>query len=206
MKTNGFIYLFIGLMACLGLLVAFVSGIHIGLRFSPSEYEQSMLPTLAVLGTWVGAFATCSAVIVSLWLALKQLSQDKEILDCNLNMHVIPGYQDQPCIGLSIVSKGNKPTNINSLSWYGEGARAAMTVTHFNPYGSKLPQVLSYGQQISLLHVQDFEEHIAKYVREYMDGNFENLYLSVNTTTGSERIKLSDSMLSYLRESESANK
>lgn len=93
MKTHGFIYLFIGLVSCLGLLLAFVWGIEVGFSVSQDEYERNIIPVLSVLGTWVGAFATCSAVLLSLWLAFRQINQDKEILDCRLDMNLIPGIK-----------------------------------------------------------------------------------------------------------------
>ncbi|SFK57081.1 hypothetical protein [Methylophaga sulfidovorans] len=206
MKTHGFIYLFIGLVSCLGLLLAFVWGIEVGFSVSQDEYERNIIPVLSVLGTWVGAFATCSAVLLSLWLAFRQINQDKEILDCRLDMNLIPGYQNEPCIGLTVVSKGNKPANILSLSWFGEGAKTAIWVARFNQHSETLPKVLSYGQQINLMHVPHFERDLAKYVREHMDGKFENLYLSLNTTTGSTKVKVKESMLSLIKSSESANK
>ncbi len=206
MKTHGFIYLFIGLVSCVGLLIAFVTGIEVGFSVSREEYESSLVPALSVLGTWVGAFATCSAVIVSLWLALKQINQDKEILDCSLNMNLIPGYQNEACIGLTIVSKGNRPASISSISWFGEGAKTAMIVTKFNQYSAQLPKVLSYGERINILHIPDFEKELHSYVTIHMEGKFENLFLSVNTTTESKKVKVGTEMLSLIKRCESANK
>lgn len=207
MKHHRFFYLFIGLVSSLGFLIAFVSGISIGFSVSLEKYQGSIIPTLSVLGTWLGAFATCAAVLVSLWLAFKQLNQDKEILDCRLNIvYLRPSDQDEPCIGLTVVSKGNKPANIRSLSWRGKGAEIAMWVNTYNKYSETLPKVLSYGEKIELLFPLHFEHGLAEYVRKDIDGKFENLYLSLNTTTDSIKIKVKDDVLSFIKNSENANK
>jgi hypothetical protein len=201
MKTHGFIYLFIVLASCLGLIVAFVSGIATGLTYSQDDFELNLVPLLSMLGVWVGAFATCSAVIVSLWLALKQLSQDKEVIDCRLNMMVIPGHQDDACIGLSIVSKGTRPASIASITWHGKSASTAIYVQEYHQLSDRLPKVLSYGETMNILHVPNTENYLRNYVINNLDGRFEDLYLSVNTTTESKNVKLGEDVLSSIRDS-----
>lgn len=205
MKHHGFAYLFIALVAILSVVLAFVVGIQVGLSSSPQHYELSVLPTLTLIGSWVAALGTCSAVVVSLWLAFKQLAQDREILECQLNMALIPGYQDEPCIALGIVSKGNKPSNVLSISWFGENAETAILVTKFNQHSDSLPRVLSYGQKITILHVSGFESHLSSYVDKYLAGNFDRLYLVVNTTTESKKIKVPKDMGLLIKGSERAD-
>lgn len=204
MKNNVFIYIFLGILFLVGSIVAFITGIEFGLSNSHAEYQKSIIPALTVLGTWLGAFATCSAVIVSLWLALKQLTQDKEILDCRLDMIII-GDCDKACINLSVVSKGNKPANILSLSWIGEEAKTAYCVQNFHQYSDSLPSVLPYGQQLFLVHVPDFEIRMAQYVNEHMNGQFKNLNILLTTTTGTKKIKVDDDMLSIIENSCNSN-
>jgi hypothetical protein len=201
MKTHGFIYLFIGLASLLGLLIAFVTGIDIGLSFSQKEYETNLVPVLSMIGVWVGAFATSSAVIVSLWLALKQLRLDKEILVCRLDMMVIDDQLDVSLIGLFIVSKGTRPANISSVTWHGESAQKSIFVQQFDKRSEKLPKVLSYGETITILFEPNLENYLYDYVIDNLEGTFEELYLSVNTTTESKKVKVCENVLSSIRKS-----
>ncbi len=181
----------------------FIIGLFLGIFIDKNfDLGLSILPFLSTLGTWLGAFATCSAVVVSLWLAFKQLNQDKEILDSTIKMVLSPGYQDEPVIGVSIVSKGNKPTNIQSLSWHGKNAKTAMWVKDYHPLSESLPHILSYGQKINLMHIPSFEKHLARYVCEHMAGKFDELYLLISTTTDCVKIKVDKGLLSIIKQSE----
>lgn len=201
MNKHIFVYIFLALFFIVGCLAFFILGVELGLSSSADKYEKSIIPALSVLGSWFGALATSAAVIISLWLAFKQLNQDREILDCRIDMTIIPGVQKTACIGLTIVSKGNKPANIQSITWRGEGTKKSMWVAEFNTNSEKLPKVLSYGEQLHLMHTPGFEVYLAEYVNEYMDGKFENLYLYLNTTTASKRVSISKSVLTTIRNS-----
>ncbi|HEC60288.1 hypothetical protein LCGC14_0677540 [marine sediment metagenome] len=202
MNNHIFIYIFLVISCLVGCLVSFVLGTELGLSVSIDDYERSIIPALSLLGSWLGAFATSAAVVVSLWLAFKQLSQDKEILDSHLNMVLIPGIQDSPCIGLQIVSKGNRPANIRSISWFGEGAKHAMWVKNFHRHSDTLPKTLSYGEQLNLIFTPNFEVELANYVHNEINGKFENLYLSLSTSTETKKINISKSMQDIIRSSQ----
>ena len=191
MNKHHFIYLFIGLLSFLALIIAFVSGIQVGFTTTVDSYDKNILPTLSVIGIWFGSIATSSAVIVSLWLAFKQLNKDKEILEFRLNMNVIPGYQDKPCIGVTILSKGDKPSTIDSITWHSDIA-TSIYVNRLHVSSAQLPAVLSYGQRITIMHEENFELHLSEYVKERLNNKLDSLYMSVNTTTDSHKIKLTD--------------
>ncbi len=199
MKTHNFVYLFIAITSVICILVSFVLGIEVGLTQSPNEYKTDLLPVLSTIGIWVGAFATLSAVIVSLWLALKQLSMDKEILQCTLNMFIIPGHQNQACIGLSIVSKGKRPSIVNSITWHGDGTSEAMVVSKYNQNSESTPKALGYGETIQIMHTENFEKHLHEFAIKNLGGEFRKLYLSVNTTTESNRIELNDAVYKAIK-------
>ena len=184
----------------MALIIAFVIGVQTGFASSPANYEENILPTLSVVGIWFGAIATSCVAIVSLWLAYKQLNQDKEILQFNLNMVVSPGYQDKACIGVTIVSKGNKPSAIDSISWLGKNSTVAMMVSRLNAHGAALPKVLSYGQRIVVIHEENFESHLAEYVKKQLNCKIDDLYMTVNTTTEQHRVKLTSSVKEKIME------
>jgi len=112
MQNRIIIYILLVVLGTLIALLAFSFGVNWGFLTSIDKYNHEIVPTLYMIGTWVAALGTCSAVIFSLWLSFKQFSRDKDIIDCQLNINVIPTHQDIPCIGLSIVSKGNRPANV----------------------------------------------------------------------------------------------
>jgi len=201
MNKHNFIYLFVGLLTCLALIVAFIIGVQTGLTSTSENYESNILPALSVVGVWFGAISTSCVAIVSLWLAYKQLNKDKEILEFHLNMLVSPGYQDIACIGITIVSKGNKPSSIESISWLGKTSSVAMLVSQFNTQSATLPAVLSYGQRICILHEEGFELHLSQYIKEHLNGKVDDLYMTVNTTTDQHEVKLSTSVREKILES-----
>lgn len=201
MKPNGFIYLFIAFVFCLSMVIVFILGFNFGISLKIEEYETEILPALSVIGVWFGAIATCGAVIVSLWLAFKQLSQDKEVLKCTLCMMVSPGFQDQAVIGLTIVSVGNKPANIHSIIWYCKHAETLMFVTEFHQMSGVLPVVLSYGERTTIMHIEGFEKQLGNYINQQADGKFKDLYLSVNTTTTRINVKVDDGTLLKIKDS-----
>lgn len=190
MNKHHFIYLFITLISFLALIIAFVSGIQVGFTTTVDSYDKNILPTLSVIGVWFGSIATSSAVIVSLWLAFKQLSKDKEILEFRLNMLVIPGHQDKACIGVTILSKGDKPSIIDSITWHCSNSTISIYIQQFHANSAQLPAVLSYGQRINIIHEEDFEIHLSEYINEYSNKNLDSLYMTVNTTTESHKVKL----------------
>ncbi len=199
MKYHGFTYLFIALFSLVALVVAFVLGVELGISSGSEKYDRDILPALSVIGVWAGVLATFSAVVISLWLAFRQIDADREVLDCRVNMVLMPGVQEGKCIGVHIVSKGNRPANISSVSWVSEGAKAAMWVARYHEFSHHLPRVLAYGEQLSLIHEVGFENHIYEYIVEHGAGEFENLYLLISTTTMTKKVKVDKALMSMIK-------
>jgi len=185
MKHHAFIYLFLLLVGMFALVVVYVLGIMSGFHLSEKDYLASTLPTLNVLGAWVGAFATCSAVLVSLWLAFQQLSKDKVVLKCLVNNVLSPPDMETKYISVNIVSTGNKPANIRSIGWFGKNAKTAIWVKDFYYTSSPLPTVLNFGEELVVMHTPDFHLHLNDYVEKYLDGDSGKLICMVHTTTES---------------------
>lgn len=185
MKHHAFIYLFILLVGIFTLVVVYVLGIMSGFQLSEKEYISSTLPTLSVLGTWVGAFATCSAVLLSLWLAFQQISKDKVVLKCLVNNVLSSPDMETKYISVNIVSTGNKPANIRSIGWFGKDAKTAIWVKDFHYTSSHLPTVLNFGEELVVMHTPELYFHLNNYVEEHLGGDYGKLICLVHTTTES---------------------
>lgn len=206
MKHHVFIYLFILLVGVFALVVVFVLGIMSGFQLSEKTYLSTTLPTLGVLGAWVGAFATCSAVIVSLWLAHLQLSKDKVVLKCLINNVLSPPDMETKYIAVNIVSIGNKPANIRSVGWFGKDAKSAMWVKDFHYTSAHLPTVLNYGEELVVMHTPDFYLYLNDYVNEYLHGEYSRLICLVHTTTESIEVTPSEEVIERIKNANKSSK
>lgn len=199
MKHHPFIYLFISLMSIFALVVVFVLGIMAGFQLTEKEYVGTTIPTLSMLGTWVGAFATCSAVIVSLWLALLQLSKDKVVLKCHVNNVVTPPDLETTYISLSVVSTGNKPAKIRSIGWIGKEAKTAVIVKDFYYTSAELPTTVTYGEDLVLMHTPDFYGYLKGYVEDFLENKYDSLRCVVHTTTESIEVMPSSEVITSIK-------
>ncbi|RDX37039.1 hypothetical protein DZA51_03135 [Vibrio campbellii] len=177
---------------------AFVLGISFGVSYDKGSLTEIVIPALSALGGWVAGLGALGAVFTSLWLAEQQRKNSGENLKCVFEVFVIQGMPDE-VLGVVVTSLGNKPSNINSITIHSSDSTVAMSIQQFKPSSAALPTYLPYGQQASYLLSADFKQHINNYVNKHCSGSYLNLFLSVNTTTNSFKVKFGKNVLEHLK-------
>ncbi|MBU1308522.1 MAG: hypothetical protein KKE30_03185 [Gammaproteobacteria bacterium] len=163
-------------------LMCFILGIAFGASSDQTEFSGTILPVLSVVGTWVSGLGSLGAVIVALWLAEKQRRAESELLELDLGFFIIP-FASEAVLMISAVSKGKRPSEINSVSIYGKTANAKMYLVNFLPCGSQLPVNIGYGKKASFFCEVGFEYQIGEYISTNCNGSAKELELCVSTTT-----------------------
>ncbi|SDH72334.1 hypothetical protein SAMN04488136_12618 [Vibrio xiamenensis] len=178
--------------------LAFVLGVSFGVTYDKGTLTEIVIPALSALGGWVAGLGALGAVFTSLWLAEQQRKNSGEKLKCVFDVFVIQGELDD-ALGVVVTSTGNKPSNINSITIHSSDSTVAMSIQQFEPSSAVLPTYLPYGQQASYLLSSDFKQHINSYVDKHCSGSYHNLFLSVNTTTNSFKVKFGKTVLEHLK-------
>lgn len=174
------------ILLSLGILIfggmCFIFGVAFGTSSDRTVFFSSILPVLSVVGAWISGIGALGAVTVALWLAEKQRRSEKEDLKIDFGFVIVPGVTDAVLM-ISAVSKGKRPSEINSVSIYGKKAATIMHIARFLPGSSQLPTNLGYGKKAIFLLEKGFEYHIGEYINTYCDGSSKNLEVCVSTTT-----------------------
>ncbi|MGR5547163.1 hypothetical protein ACP3VZ_19310 [Vibrio sp. PNB22_2_2] len=178
--------------------LSFVVGVSFGVSYNQETLTNVLIPALSALGGWVAGLGALAAVFTSLWLAEQQRKSSGESLKCVFDVFVFQGEPDN-ALAVNVTSNGNKPSNINSITVHSSEAKVAMGIQQFAPFSSPLPSFLPYGQQAAFKLSSDFKPHVNDYVKNHCSGSYDNLFLSVNTTTSSFKVKFGDSVVKYLK-------
>ena len=178
--------------------LAFVLGISFGVTYEKDSFTDIVIPALSAMGSWVAGVGALGAVFTSLLLAEQQRKNSGENLKCVFDVFVIQGIPEDS-LGVVVTSYGNKPSNINSITIHSPDSTVAMAIQQFAPSSSVLPTYLPYGQQASFLLSSDFKSHINDYVTKHCSGSYKNLFLSVNTTTNSFKVRFGKTVIEHLQ-------
>jgi hypothetical protein len=178
--------------------LTFVLGVSFGVAYDQDSLTEIIIPALSAMGGWVAGLGALGAVFTSLWLAEQQRKNSGENLKCVFDVFVIQG-EPEDALGVVVTSNGNKPSNINSITIHSSDSSVAMSIQQFAPSSAVLPTHLPYGQQASFLLSSDFKSHINDYVNKHCSGSYKNLFLYVNTTTNSFKVKFGESVLTHLK-------
>lgn len=178
--------------------LSFVIGISFGVTYEQDALTAVLIPALSAMGSWVAGLGALAAVFTALWLAEQQRKNSGENLKCVFDVFVIQGEPDDS-LGVIVTSNGNKPSNINSITIHSSDLTVAMAIQQFSPSSARLPTSLPYGQQASFILSPDFKSHINDYVKKHCSGSYENLFLSVNTTTNSFKVNFGKSVLEHIK-------
>jgi vacuolar-type H+-ATPase subunit I/STV1 len=163
-------------------LMCFILGIALGASSNQTEFSGTILPLLSVVGTWVSGLGALGAVIVALWLAEKHRRAESELLELDLGFVIIP-FTSEAVLMISAVSKGKRPSEINSISIYGKKANSKMYLANFLRGGNQLPVNIGYGKKASFFCEVGFEYKIGEYISANCNGSAKELVLCVSTTT-----------------------
>lgn len=178
--------------------LAFVLGISFGVTFDKGTLTEIVIPALSALGGWVAGLGALGAVYTSLWLADQQRKNSGENLNCVFDLFVIQGVPDDK-LGVVVTNTGNKPSNINSITIHSSDSTVAMMIQQFEPSSAVLPTYLTYGQQATYFLSPSFKQNINNYVNKNCSGSYQNLVLSINTTTNSFNVKFCKNVLEHLK-------
>lgn len=178
--------------------LSFSIGVSFGVTFEQDTLTEVLIPTLSVLGNWVAGLGALAAVFTSLWLAEQQRKNSGEKLKCVFDVFVIQGEPDE-ALGIVVTGSGNKPSNINSITIHSSDSTVAMYIQQLLPSSSQLPSFLPYGQQASFMLSPDFKSHINDYVKKHCAGSYKHLFISVNSTTESFKVKFGKSVIEHLQ-------
>lgn len=163
-------------------LMLFLLGVAFGTSTNSVEFEKTILPVLSAVGSWVSGVGALGAVLVALWIAEKQRRNEKEELKLAFDFVVTPG-QSNAVLMVSAVSVGKRPSEINSIVIYSQGATAQMYITRFLHGSSPIPINLGYGKKAAWLCEEGFEHHIGSYLKSYCNSKASHLKICVSTTT-----------------------
>lgn len=179
-------------------LLSFVIGVSFGVTFKQDTFTDVLVPILSAMGSWVAGLGALAAVFTSLWLAEQQRKNSGEKLNCVFDVFVFPPNLAEK-LAVNVTCTGNKPSNINSITIHSTGASVAMTIAQFDPAGHHLPIALPYGQQAGFILPQNSEASINDYVKNHCSGSYKSLFLSVNTTTNSFKVKFGKNVVKHLQ-------
>lgn len=189
------------ILLSLGILLfgamSFILGVAFGTSSDSAIFSNTILPVLSVVGAWISGIGALGAVTVALWLAEKQRRDEKEHLQIDFGFVIVAGASDAVLM-VSAVSKGKRPSEINSVSIYGKKAKVIMHVARFLPGSSQLPINLGYGKKATFLCLQGFEYHVGEYLNTYCGGSSKDLEVCVSTTTENFILTPSTSMKNTL--------
>jgi len=163
-------------------MMLFLLGTAFGASTNSSDFKEMLLPVLSVIGSWVSGIGALGAVLVALWIAEKQRKSDKESLKTAFEFVVIPSVTNAVLM-ISAVSVGKRPSEINSVVIYGQGATAQMYISRFLSGSSQIPTSLGYGKKAIYLCEEGFEYHVGSYLNTYCKGKANNLKVCISTTT-----------------------
>ena len=163
-------------------LMLFLLGVAFGTSTSNAEFKGSILPVLSVVGSWVSGIGALGAVLVALWISEKQRRSDKEHLELAFDFVVTQPYKNAVLM-ISAVSVGKRPSEINSIVIYSQGATAQMYIARFLPGSSAIPINLGYGKKAAWLCEEGFEHNIGSYLKTYCNSKASQLKICVSTTT-----------------------
>lgn len=163
-------------------LMLFLLGVAVGTSTNSTEFKETILPVLSVVGAWVSGVGALGAVLVALWIAEKQRRNDKEKLEIAFDFVVTP-EQTNAVLMISAVSVGKRPSEINSIVFFSQDATTQMYITRFLRGSSRIPTNLGYGKKAIWLCEEGFEHHIASYLKNYCNSNATNLKICISTTT-----------------------
>jgi hypothetical protein len=163
-------------------LMLFLLGVAFGTSTSNAEFKESILPVLSVVGSWVSGIGALGAVLVALWISEKQKRSDKEHLELGFDFVVTQPYTNAVLM-VSAVSTGKRPSEINSIAIYSQGATAQMYIARLLPGSSAIPINLGYGKKATWLCEEGFEHHIGSYLKTYCNSKASQLKICVSTTT-----------------------
>ena len=174
-------------------LMMFLLGVAFGTSTSNAEFKDSILPVLSVVGSWVSGIGALGAVLVALWISEQQKRSDKEYLELGFDFVVTQPYTNAVLM-ISAVSTGKRPSEINSIAIYSQGATAQMYIARLLPGSSVIPINLGYGKKATWLCEEGFEHHIGSYLKTYCNSKASQLKICVSTTTENFTINPSKEM------------
>jgi hypothetical protein len=163
-------------------LMLFLLGVAFGTSTSNAEFKETILPVLSAVGSWVSGVGALGAVLVALWIAEKQRINDKESLKLAFDFVVTP-EQSNAVLMISAVSVGKRPSEINSILIYSQGATTQMYITSYLHGSSQIPINLGYGKKAQWLCKEKFEHQIGSYLKTYCNSKASHLEICVSTTT-----------------------
>ena len=111
----------------------------------------------------------------------------------------MPTISSEVFVGITIVSKGDRPANVQSFSFLGDGADLSMVLPEFNNPSASLPKIMPYGDSAIFILTSGFQDNLADYVKEHMSGDAKKLYLYVSSTTKQNKIPLSTNLVEYIQ-------
>ncbi len=181
-------------------LLSFAIGVSFGISYDKESLVDVLFPALSVVGNWVAGIGAVAAVFTSLWLADNQRKLNSEELDVKFSLVVSPPDMTSRLM-VSVVSKGNRPANVKSLSILSPDSSVGMFVKDLDPQADNLPIVMPYGHDANFLLVQGAESFINNYVKKHCRGDHSGLRIQLNTTLGTFFVPFSNEIVEHLRKS-----
>ncbi|WP_022954258.1 hypothetical protein [Leucothrix mucor] len=191
-----------------GILIAslsFVLGISFGVSYEYDSLLTVLIPFLGVLGNWVAGLGALAAVFTALWLADQQRKRDAEDLNIVFSVY-ISTINPEPYLAVIVTCKGSKPSRLNSITIHSGNSKMALAISQLDNTGNQLPILLSYGQQATCILKRGTSTSINDFVKNNCSGLYQNLYLSINTSTMSFKTPFDAKVIEYLEEKSATQK
>lgn len=163
-------------------ILAFLLGAAYGVSSDRKQFVDTLIPVFSTAGSWVSGIGALGAVFVSLWLAEKQARKDREQLKLSISS-VLTTIHPEARLCIEVVSTGQKPSNISSISLTGKNSSRIMALVNFANGSSALPTKLGYGEKAYYFLQQGGEKEIGEYLKNNCAGSAKELQIYINTTT-----------------------
>ena len=115
--------------------------------------DSTILQFWGVVGTWVAGVSTFLAVVVSLWLALRQAKIRLQV-SAQMAIGGFPGGARHFCL-IEVVNDGSKPAKITSLMWKGPKGKGSIVPRDIVSGRGKFPEMLNDGEIYHLMIEED---------------------------------------------------
>lgn len=185
-----------GALLIVGVLT-FCLGAAVGVSQTLKDFQETFIPLMSMIGTWVAGIATAGAVWVALWLAESEKRADVENIRGRMD-RVNIDWQTTDVLGVQATSNGKRSTILTSIAFKSPKAENYLHATFFHHSSAKLPVTLSYGQTALFVLDDAGKSCLLEYILSNCQGSARGLKVVVTSTIREYEIELAPELETHL--------
>ncbi|QXZ10264.1 hypothetical protein KUF54_03120 [Comamonas sp. Y33R10-2] len=187
-----------GALLIVGVLT-FCIGAAVGASQTLKNFQDTFIPLMSMIGTWVAGIATAGAVWTALWLAETERRSDVESLKGMCNYTITSSGQTGR-LAVRATADGKRPTRVKSLEFQSPKTQFLLAVSWFDSRSTKLPVTLSYGESATFILDSPAEVELLNFISEHCQGSAQGLKVVVCSTLREHDIALPHDLTTSLEQ------